>query len=269
MLSPSNISDSWLSEQLVNAGLPSGTRVATVREKSRAESENSSTYNLEIEYSADPEKRAPKDLFLKTSGPDNNREVEFYSVIAPAMSDQPVPRCYYAEYDEETRHSSLLLEDLSQTHRTWDYPIPPTREEAESMVDTLAAIHAFWWDHRDLGFRFGEFATDDLVHGYVREVKTAYTQMADFLGDRLSPSRRRIYDMVFDRHPDLMVKRGADHRHLTFVHGDASKASTSQRSAAGEMRNTTGILNWRRRSEPLKTSTVTNCYAEISVRLSR
>ena len=46
MLSPSNISDSWLSEQLVNAGLPSGTRVATVREKSRAESEDSSTYNL-------------------------------------------------------------------------------------------------------------------------------------------------------------------------------------------------------------------------------
>jgi hypothetical protein len=124
---PSDIRPDWLTELLISKGYLSTSKVCEIRDKDPSARENSNVYYLDIKYSQTPQELAPSQLFLKTSGPGNDREVEFYNTVAPVMPDPPVPKCYYAEYDQVTKQSSILLEDLSQTHTSWDYPIPPTR----------------------------------------------------------------------------------------------------------------------------------------------
>jgi Ecdysteroid kinase-like family len=80
------------------------------------------------------------------------REVEFYKQVAPLASTSLVPRCFDAVLDTETKEWHLVLEDLTGTHviaTAW--PLPPSFEQCQLMVDALARIHAEWWDHPRLG----------------------------------------------------------------------------------------------------------------------
>jgi hypothetical protein len=55
----------------------------------------------------------------------------------------------------------------------------------------------------------------------MRQVESAYIDMANFLGDRLSEAQRRMYELAFARHPELLIRRSIEGKNITFVHGDA------------------------------------------------
>jgi hypothetical protein len=58
-----------------------------------------------------------------------------------------VPRCFEAFYDVDTRDGYLLLEDLTDSHviaTVW--PLPPTMEQCERILQARARFHAAWWD---------------------------------------------------------------------------------------------------------------------------
>ena len=69
--------------------------------------------------------------------------------------------CYDAIYSETDGMSHLLLADLSLTHFT---PITkaqllagdtmPSQRHLEQMVDAIAGLHAYWWEHPQLGEGF-------------------------------------------------------------------------------------------------------------------
>jgi hypothetical protein len=114
---------------------------------------------LRLSYQGAPD--APRSLILKTARPERKgigggeggkQEVAFYNQIAPAMATAPVPRCFDAQWDGETKAWHILLEDLNESHlvpTVW--PMPPTMAQCESIMRARARFHAAWWNNARLG----------------------------------------------------------------------------------------------------------------------
>jgi hypothetical protein len=140
----------FLTERLRAGGaLPHG-RVSAVYSGARQTTILSTIAPLRLEYSADASADAPRRLLLKASrdGLDaslksvGEREVMFYRQVMPLMPDGPFVRCYDAKFSEGEFH--LLLEDLSETHMILtQWPLPPSVEVCQQIIDTWATFHAF------------------------------------------------------------------------------------------------------------------------------
>lgn len=77
----------------------------------------------------------------------NASEVQFYRTLAPRFA-LPVPRCHHADATP-TGESVVLLEDLG-THRHVDLHAGCSPRDAAAVVETLAAIHAAWWNRPEI-----------------------------------------------------------------------------------------------------------------------
>jgi thiamine kinase-like enzyme len=225
---PEQATPEWLTGVLKEQGYLKSGRVTRLEEQGRHD-----MYALSIAlaatYSDEVPRSTPTRFFLKMTQPDtaplNNREVLFYTQIAPAMAESPSVHCYHAAYDLERGVYHVLLEDLSETHYTPPLALPPTRSQAAIMVDTIAKLHAFWWDHPDLGTKIGIRSTAVSIQHYIGRAADKFPRFADFMGDRLSKARRQMYELAFARHPDLLITRVINQNHLTFVHGDVHVAN--------------------------------------------
>ena len=73
------------------------------------------------------------------------REVLFYDAVA---SDVPVrvPRSHAVQHDPRRGRNVMVLEDLAPTARFRDLTEPISAEEAFAAGDTLADLHAAFWD---------------------------------------------------------------------------------------------------------------------------
>lgn len=182
---------------------------------------------LRVEYSPDAPSEAPTRLILKATraGLDaslrfiGELEVAFYNQAAPLMPDGPLARCYDADYASGRFH--LLLEDLSETHMiVTQWPIPPTDEACERIVDTWAAFHAFWWRHPRVGREIGAFLDERALATMGADLRDRYERFAETLGDRLGSEARAVYARTFAARERLHTpsRLYADY---TIRHGDA------------------------------------------------
>jgi len=192
---------------------------------------------LEVSYSSKASKAALNQLILKISKPDlqpldqlyGRKEVEFYHTIATEMDDPLLAGCYDAVYDAKSGGSHILLQDLSETHYQTQRPLPPSRHDSELAIECLAKFHAHWWEHPRLGTDIGglvkgETAKDHqlgLPHS-LQETEKMFSAFVNFLGDRLSGKRRRLFEEVFLSWPFArLAKRFRKQRWITLSHGDA------------------------------------------------
>src|SRR5262245_18640810 len=180
-----------------------------------------------IEFSPDAPPQAPTRLIVKTSGAGidpilrraGEQEAAFYRQAASLTPPGLLPRCYDAHATEAGVR--LLLEDLSDTHMLVTvWPVPPTIEECERIVDRWATFHAFWWLHPELGREVGTFPDDASVAWVAGERRKRYAAFAEHLGDRLAPGARALYDHVLEA-LDRRVTPALLRQHCTIVHGDA------------------------------------------------
>lgn len=147
-------------------------------------------------------------------------EVEFYRRLAGGEPVRFVPRCFDAAFDPDTKAWHLLFEDLTDTHDVaTEPPLPPTREQCERILTTLARFHAGWWDDARLGVSIGTWLEISAEPFSPRFVKL-YESFADRLADRLSPERRGIYERFIESASSLL-ERYRTHRNLCVIHGDA------------------------------------------------
>jgi hypothetical protein len=172
---------------------------------------------------------APSSLILKTGLPDRasglseagRREVEFYTQVAAVMPAQLVPRCFEAASAAGSNSWHLVLEDLTDSHiisTTW--PLPPTMEQCERILNALARFHAVWWDDPRLGVSVGTWLDDGAMNERLQRSVDQFKIFADRLGDRLTRERRDLCERFLDAAPRLLG-RYYSHRNLTLVHGDA------------------------------------------------
>ena len=223
-----DITPEWLTSVLyANGHLMRG--VVTSVETTAFSTLLSSLVRIHVRYSDDATPGAPKSLILKASLSDpkltlrvGRREVDFYNLVASRMEAPPVPRCYAACYSDDQDRYQLLLEDLSNSHAAHPQSqIPPTDRECRQILKAVAKYQAFWWDHSDLGQTVGMKPSPESIGAYCRWAEREYPRFADFLGDRLSPERRALYEEVLTGLEGALTKRLVGQPNLTLFHGDS------------------------------------------------
>ena len=216
-----------LTEALRRCGALGDGRVRDVVVESSRPTLLSRIIRLRLTY--DGASDAPSSVILKTGLPgragdmldSGRREVEFYTQVATVTSARVVLRCFEAFWDQDTKGWHLLLEDLTDSHvivTTW--PLPPTTEQCERILYTLARLHAEWWDDPRLGVSVGTWADTDTTNQQLQRLADRYKTFTERLGDRLPRERRDLYERFLDAAPRLLA-RYHSHRNLSIVHGDA------------------------------------------------
>jgi hypothetical protein len=211
------IDPAWLTRVLQERDVLTHGQVVGVR-KQAIRTNTATAAILEVDYSDAASPSAPRRLFAKLGR--RRIEVEFYNRIALAMPVSPAARCYDAAYSAETGRTHLLFEDLSATHTSPKDELPPRLPDTERLVDSLAAFHAYWWQHPRLQTEIAEIAED--VPAYVIGVaRDCYPGFVDVLGDGLSNERRRLYERILSSWPlpSYTARLAAGHA-VTLVHGD-------------------------------------------------
>jgi hypothetical protein len=201
---------------------------------------NSSTVRLLLRYSVDATPDVPSRLILKRNiaaewGIEaGEEEVKFYTLIA-SLPDHPniIVPCYAAAYDEESGNSYLLLQDLSATHQP-----PVTRDQQISVVDgvpsaifiapvveTLARLHAYWWEHPLLEtdrFSLGYWSRNEQrFEQYLQKRTASWNRLIAQEGSWFPDDLRTLYERVLARLPyhweRYLEPRFRARRHLTLI----------------------------------------------------
>lgn len=228
IVSAEQVTPEWLTSVFKERGvLPSG-EVTSIKPNRQQSTFASCVLHLDVIYSEEVLPITPRRLFLKISNPalapgeldleHIQKEFIFYRLLAPAMNGALTIPCYHAAYDPETGASHILLRDVSETHVTCS--TPSCELNCERAVDSLARLHAYWWDHPRLGKEIGNFPTKDERQREWLEAETSTVAFMNALGDQLHRSWQMIYESVLPALPHL-YQRHAQGRNLTLVHGDA------------------------------------------------
>ena len=217
-----------ITEALLHSGMPGSTRVREVETVSSRPTILSRIIRLRLRYDG-AQGNAPDTVILKTGLPERigsgwqggAQEVAFYRQIAAEMRPIATPRCFDARWNATTHDWHLLLEDLTDTHiiaTVW--PLPPTTEQCERIIDAWARFHAAWWDDSRLGTSIGTRRDEATTDRILRDLTAHFARFADRLGDRLSPERRALYERFLAGAPRLLG-RSQRRNNVTLNHGDA------------------------------------------------
>jgi hypothetical protein len=226
--SPAAIRPDRLTEVLRRAGALGSDQISSVEILHSRSTVLSRIIRLRLVYDGDAAK-APSTLIFKTGLPERlgnenwdagRQEVAFYADVANKMSAL-VPRCFEAAWDPQTRAWHLLLEDLTDSHfiaTVW--PLPPTREECESVIRARARFQATWWDDPRLGVSVGAWVDDTGMERNLQRFAEQVRLFSDRVGDRLPRERKDLFERLIAEGPRLSA-RYRSHRHMTILQGDA------------------------------------------------
>jgi aminoglycoside phosphotransferase (APT) family kinase protein len=231
---PEEATPARLTEVLLAGGVLGAGVVEAVRHEPAVEGGYSLLWPLRLRYSpaaAAGRVPLPTALLLKMPRPDidveqtasnGRRECFFYTVIAPAAPDVPVPRCFSAALTENGARWHLLLEDLSATHHDAAGWVPPPEPLCLDAIALLGRLHARWWRDPALG-RFqpeiGRLLDEERMARVTATVRTAIPAFLTFLGGRVPDRRRRAYEHLAAAFPVLLRRLAAGP--VTLLHGDA------------------------------------------------
>jgi thiamine kinase-like enzyme len=217
-----------LNEVLRKSGVLGSAYVCSVAEMSSFPKLRSLTRRLRLDYGG-PAGAAPNSVIIKMGHLDsagrppyaNRREIAFYRDVAPGLPERLVPRCFEAVEATDTNAWYLLLEDLTETHFiATEWPLPPTTEQYESIVQALARFHAAWWDDPRLGVTVGSWHGAEAFDQDLRSFAEQFARFTDRYGEMMPPERRDLYERLLDRAPHLL-SRYHSRRNLTLIHSDA------------------------------------------------
>jgi hypothetical protein len=241
-----DITASWLTATLRAGSHLTAGEVATLSVARWRGKTLSNLYRLEATFTR--ETSAPGNFILKVARASQIssiaksrrwKEHEFYTRLAPAMDDPPVPRPYAAAYDPASQRSHLLLEDLTATHRSPPAPLPPTPVQLRGAVTCLAHIHSWWWNHPDLSAAVAE--RDEVwIAERTASTERRLTRFLAKFGDHLPQATRAALTTAAAAWT-VMLRRTAG-LPLTIVHGDAHPWNFLMPLAATDGR--TCLLDW-------------------------
>ncbi|MBA3945987.1 MAG: phosphotransferase [Herpetosiphonaceae bacterium] len=240
---PDPITPQWLTAVLHRSGVLRQGEVQAV-EQQMTGAFNSHTSRLILHYSADTPRDLPAHLILKQNiqaawGREAGaEEAKFYNLVA-SLPEYPagIVPCYSAAYDPQSQNSYLLLQDLSATHQppvTRDQQISfvegvPPDHYIEAVTDTLAQIHAYWWDHALLGtdrFDIGYWSRNrERFELYLARLCNSWDQLIAAEQAWFPDNLRALYEHLFvdlPRHWEQYLEpRFRTQTNLTLIHGDA------------------------------------------------
>lgn len=190
----------------------------------------SNVATFQLTYSEGAQGNVPHRLFLKLTKPDlhpeygavGEHEIKFYTDILPAGPPLPVARCYYAEWEATAGRAAFLLDDFSQSHFHRPLPLPPVPNHCYRIVESLARVHAYWWNHPQLGKTIGTPLSPADADASLKRLEATFPKYLDYLGDALLPAQRLAYERIFasaflPRRAERLITQNT----VTLIHGDA------------------------------------------------
>ena len=144
------------------------------------------------------------------------REVRFYRDLAGRVPMR-VPACYYAAIDDEGDAFVLLLEDLGAM-ASGDDLVGTTLEDAERVVDAVAAMHAAWWRSPDLDALDWMPAIDERAFVWQRMFATAWREYRDWIEEIVPLELVPFGEAMTRRLGEAVERLGASPP--TLLHGD-------------------------------------------------
>ena len=183
---------------------------------------------IQVNYSNESPKTAPKRFFLKMSKKEydpevGRKEVIFYNSIANQIGALPVIPCYDAKFNEKTQRWHILLEDISITHFQTEYPLPPTNINCERYIEGLGKLHAFWWDDEHLEEFIGKnhWIKNFDYEKRVNDQEKLLQKFLNFIGNRISKPRKNILNNSIEFTIRYRWECHKEEKNLTLCHGDA------------------------------------------------
>ena len=148
---PDSVSPRWLHAALA---CPNDVEISAIRHR-HLSSGTSNRGFLDIDYAPGAPEDLPRTLFVKSASSYLTRlqvgvtgglegEIRFYRRIQPSLVGVPSPQGYFGVSDRRSGRAIVLMEDVGSTRSATfgdAARLPLTRAEAESMVDTLGALH--------------------------------------------------------------------------------------------------------------------------------
>lgn len=210
--------------------------------------DDSRVYFFAVQYSDfRTQRHAPDHILLKISNKTNaksKREVDFYERIVLPMKNRlgadvlKFPVCYDAYYDEYSDQFHLVLDDVHQEFKISTDNTPPTPRQREQLIDTLAYLHAYWWEHPLL---------DDLIAPPTSEdLETALTlyqeKLADIklsVGKYLDNQHIDVLEKIAGSFPSKRKAQLLAGQNLTIIHNNLLPENIVYSPRE------TCILNWR------------------------
>ncbi len=220
----------WLTSVLIKNGFLSEGEVSSIEQETTFSDRAfvSTFFLLKVEYSSQSASlknsgQLPPKILMKMVKPEFylEREIYFYDSISAAKTPLPLLTCYGTGKSPETKQGYMLLEDLTETHHQPQMPLPPVLDQCEEAIKTIAKVHAYWWNHPCFGEPDFKIPTEERLRSWYKYREKLYSQFVTFMGDRLSDKRKKTYDLVLRKLPELWWSRLSSPERLTLCHGDA------------------------------------------------
>jgi thiamine kinase-like enzyme len=163
-------------------------------------------------------------VFLKiaeTYSDDIPWELIVYRDLGNDSSNLPLVPCFDSCFDRVRRQYHLLLEDVSLSHRAIQPGLPPTVEEAHSVISALAGFHKQWWGSEFTRAQRKKRVTEYSLRRMSGFFRTHCIEVIRRLGNRLTNKDRELLERLTHDVYRLVRNRMADQSNLTLVHGDA------------------------------------------------
>ena len=226
---PDDFTPAWLHDALRASGVLGGARIAAADAALVAADRGigGTVARIRLAYEGDAT-GAPASIIAKlpsaielTRGGGRflrlpEREVRFYRELADRVPIR-APACHHAAIDDDGDAFVLLLEDLGALPSGDDLE-GATVEQAERVVDAIAAMHAAWRRSPDLDALDWMPAIDENARMWQRMFATAWREQRDALGDLVPPDVVPLGEAMTRRLGAAVERLGT--APPTLLHGD-------------------------------------------------
>ncbi len=157
------------------------------------------------------------------------REIAFYRDIGQSAGIR-VPVCYYSDFDEETQHFVMLLEDMAPGEPS-DQVVGTSKETSRQVIENFARLHAKWWNSDKLdGYDWARWIINEMPmsEGLAR-LKESIRQVEETGKFDAYPEMKRLMYLL----PPLFRMQPAPPYPFSLTHGDLRSDNIIQPSAKG------------------------------------
>lgn len=217
---PDDLTCDWLTEALGTAPV-TGFRVERI-----GTGQMSECYRVALTYVEGVS--GPASVVLKVAATDPSsrqtglalglyeREVRFYTDVAPHLPAGPVAPCYHAAFDAETGAFDLLLGDAAPA-AVGDEIRGATTEQAALALAELGRVHGPALGSSALSE--AEWLNRDTPLNQAM-ISGLYTAFADRYGALITPEQRRVCERLVESFDAYLAAEGEPGRPQGLVHGD-------------------------------------------------
>ncbi|BBX02599.1 phosphotransferase [Mycolicibacterium moriokaense] len=216
---PSDLTADWLSAAL-------GFAVTGFTFERIGTGQMSECYRVELTRDSDAD--GPSSVVLKVAATDPvsrqtglalglyEREVRFYTDIAPTIGGGPVAACYSAGFEPDTGAFHLLLGD-ARPAVVGDELRGTTVEQATLALAELARLHAPAFG--DASMAQADWLNRDapVTQGLIEQL---YAGFIDRYAEQIAPEHRAVCERLVGSFDAYLAAEGADDRIMGLVHGD-------------------------------------------------